>query len=164
MSWLSREIRGKQVYLYIVGCVILHLVHCFSVLEIADLLRIKIPPIGDGTTKILTPVFPFYLAFCVCAEEFLFRLPLAIPIAKGWKITWVLASALVLSVIFGAIHGGITHIFIQGVGGFMYSILFLKCGGLQQRYRQALAVTTATHFLFDVVTIGIEVARGATSI
>ncbi|OGZ97663.1 MAG: hypothetical protein A2676_03635 [Candidatus Sungbacteria bacterium RIFCSPHIGHO2_01_FULL_51_22] len=70
---------------------------------------------------------------------------------------------MVLSAIFGAAHGNIINIFIQGVSGFMSLLLFLKCGGWQGRYVKALLTTGITHTLFNGVLTLIAITGGATS-
>ena len=62
-------------------------------------------------------------------EEFIFRF---IPIKTVQRLTssktvlWI--TIISTSVLFGAIHGSLEHIFIQGTGGIILSIAFLKGG------------------------------------
>ena len=90
-------------------------------------------------------------------------MPLAFLSGVGLSTAKVLVFAIIFSVIFGFLHGGIPNIFIQGVGGFMYSVLFLKCGGLQGNYTKAIATSTAVHFLFNMTLLAIAIISGGTS-
>ena len=164
MRWLEKEALGREIGLCVVGCLVLMFAYAFSVLGAAHLLKIDIPPVSGENIPIFVFSFPIKLIVVVFIEELIFRLPLAIVVEKKWSIAKVLASALVLSAIFGVLHGSIHHIFIQGAEGFICSVLFLKCGGLQGNYLKAVAVTTTTHFLFNAMVIGIAVVGGATSI
>lgn len=67
------------------------------------------------------------LIFGVTAEELLFRIaPLAVALRLwGTRILTVI-TLLISSIIFGVIHGGVVNIFIQGIGGLIYGIFFIK--------------------------------------
>jgi membrane protease YdiL (CAAX protease family) len=164
MGWLNKEIHGRQLCICVAGCLVLEIAYAFGVFVVAYLLKIEIPPVGGETTQIFTFSFPIILFGAAFIEEVIFRLPLAIIIEMRGSIVGVLAIALLLSAIFGFLHGGIHHIFIQGVVGFISCILFLKCGGLQRNYFKALAATTVTHFLFNAILVGIAIIGGATSV
>ena len=163
--WLKREARGRQVCFCVIACVIAKFAYVLCATWIFYLLKIDVP-VAPHKTKILisTPEFPLILTVMVFFEEGLFRLPLAIAVERNWSLKTVLACALVLSAIFGFCHGGIHHIFLQGVGGIMLSVLFLKCGGAQKNYAKAFTATSAAHFLFDEVLVLLLLATGATSL
>lgn len=84
-------------------------------------------------------------------EEFWFRLlPLSLAVVVWGKSFWVYAAATVSSVIFGYIHGGVINIFLtQGVIGFSWCVLFLKCGGFQKKFLTAYLCAIMAHFLFN---------------
>lgn len=100
--------------------------------------------------SLLNLVFTLGSAFL---EERIFRLPLAIFIGKNIDLENILVIAVLLSVLFGLAHVNGTvagqRIFVQGVSGFILSVLFLKCG-MQGDYGKALMATTFTHFLYNV--------------
>lgn len=80
-------------------------------------------------------------------EEVVFRyMPLIIVIMLCGVSKKVLYCALIVSILFGFLHGGYAHIFVQGVVGILFSIVFLKCGGLQKKYIKAVSASTLTHF------------------
>lgn len=167
MDWLKKEARGKQVFLYIIGAVFLHLAWSLSALEIMRWLNISIPLMGNSIAPIFTPTLPILIFVLALMEEVFFRLPLAFVVrvsryfsVKSIGTALALASAFFLSILFGLCHGSVYHIFLQGVGGFIYSILFLKCGGYQGKYLKPLMASTAVHFLFNMSVLGIAAAQG----
>ncbi len=69
----------------------------------------------------------FELVFGVAAEEILFRIvPLAIALHLWRTRILTVITLLISSIIFGVLHGGVINIFIQGIGGLMYGIFFIK--------------------------------------
>jgi membrane protease YdiL (CAAX protease family) len=163
VHWLKKEACGWQLCFCILGCLALHIVYTIGILVAVFLLKIQIPPTSGERIQIFTISFPFALFGCAIVEEAIFRLPLAIFVAKGWTVARVLIVAIVFSVVFGVVHGSIRHIFLQGMGGFMYSVLFLKAGGLQGENLKAIATTATTHFLYNAILVGCAITRGATS-
>ena len=139
--------------------------------------------IGKRSEEILEKIISDYplaifftaLAFMALAEEITFRwAPIFIPrffiekIASRWfpefiyqfltdkLIQIILVSALLASIIFGWVHGGFIFIFIQGIIGFIWSLLFIKCGGYRggfSGYRKALLTTFVSHFTYNAVII-----------
>ncbi len=68
-----------------------------------------------------------------------------------------LSILLLTSVIFGYLHGGIINVFLQGVGGLAYGILFLKfCQG-GKRILEASALVIILHFLYDFIIFALFV-------
>ena len=115
---------------------------------------------SSGTIPILVWSFPLFLLKAVCFEEILFRLPLAILIERRWKLKNILFSAVALSVLFGTLHGSFKNILSQGVGGLLYSILFLKCGGWHRHYLKALTVTIIAHYIWNVLLVLLLLKNG----
>ncbi len=94
------------------------------------------------------------LVVIVFVEEVLFRwIPLVIAVSLFRKPKYIIASALLSSLLFGILHGGIINIFGQGVAGFYLSVIFLKFGGLQNKFIRALYISFSAHFLFNAITI-----------
>lgn len=164
MRWLKKEVHGRQLWVLMACCLVLKFVYAFSVITVVYLLEIGSPSARVEKIPIFTISFPITLVSTIFIEEIIFRLPLAIFIKKGWSIARVLVVALILSAVFGILHGSIYHIFTQGVGGFIYSVMFLKSGGLQGHYLKAVMVTTTTHLLFDAILIGVVIAAGEISL
>ena len=96
-------------------------------------------------------------------EEATFRfLPLVlsriIAIKIGNNILLLLCTAVISSVIFGYLHGHWKYVFNQGVGGFLYCLLFLKTGGLDfpsLKTFQAFLNVVVIHSLFNYTILAI---------
>jgi membrane protease YdiL (CAAX protease family) len=119
----------------------------YSVLQTND-------PTAAATTEIqkLGSMKIFYvLAAISFAEELIFRFcPLSISVSAGMKKSWTIYVALASSALFGWLHGGVVHIFMQGVAGFLYSLAYLKCGGWRGLVLKPLMVTTTAHLTWDL--------------
>ncbi|MDO8571351.1 MAG: CPBP family glutamic-type intramembrane protease [bacterium] len=107
-----------------------------------------------------TPLALLFL-FLFCAayiEETLFRLPLIFFIwwfVKIRHIRWILLPALLLSMVFGAVHGGMKYILIQGVAGIIFSCVFLKAGALKGKIIEPLLASSLTHFLTNSIIVAL---------
>jgi membrane protease YdiL (CAAX protease family) len=133
-GWFSREIatfRGVAVFVFV--ALLVHLVYTFGVLWFADAADITFS--GSGMPKTFPP-YPSVdliagILSAAFAEEMLFRLiPFGILGLLVGRHRWLLLlAALGLSALFGFVHGGATHIMLQGGGGLIYSVVYLKCGG-----------------------------------
>lgn len=163
MRWLEREARGKWVFFYIFIFLAAKFVYAFAAFLLLQYFGVDIPPPSRGKVDIVWYT-PFSLFISVLFEELAFRLfPLVIAIQSEWPTWGILLVAAVMSAIFGLLHGGIPYVFVQGVFGFAYSILFLKCGGLEKKYIKALSVTVAIHFLWNAILVSVAYANGAVS-
>ncbi len=141
LQWLGKEACGKQVVYYIIGFAILNLVLQTSGLKIAELLAIDLSSMSKNTMTDTTPDIFYMMIVPVLMEEATFRLG-PIFCAKKLELSTpkILMVALISSVAFGYLHGNVYNIFFQGTAGFLYSLLLLKCGGLQEHYGKALVV------------------------
>ncbi|HXV26765.1 MAG TPA: CPBP family glutamic-type intramembrane protease [Candidatus Paceibacterota bacterium] len=94
------------------------------------------------------------MVLVVLVEEAVFRLPLLIPLhfAGPGKVT--AASVIVLSVVFGELHGS-WHFMVQGLSGIVLSLVFLKCGGVRGRwgYLKGYACAAVVHYSFNAAAI-----------
>jgi hypothetical protein len=69
-------------------------------------------------------------------------------------IKTALIIAIPASMYFGYLHGGYVHILMQGIGGYILSIVYIKCGGLSARCLAGWASSSALHFFMNMsVTI-----------
>ena len=162
--WLEKEACGKQLYGYLAGFVVAGFLWDVIAAEILYLLGIDFSSLSKTEKNIpmLTLTFPLVLIAGALLEEVLFRLPLAFAVHMGWSVNNILAGAFVLSILFGALHGGAPHILVQGGSGFLYSLLFLKCGGYQRKYLKALATASTAHFLHNGMIVIALIAGGET--
>ncbi len=158
IRWLNVEARGAKLIGMVTGATLAGIVLCKLTL-LALILAGYYPPAVPGAHALLNegPVgwIVTLLGLSAISEEFFFRAPL-FAIGKACSRTVTLGAAAGLSIIFGLLHGGLAHIPLQGVLGFILSLVFLKCGGLQCNFYKALAASSATHFLYNmgVVAIG----------
>lgn len=153
LQWLQVEAYGKDVFLVVVAATALCWFWNAGILILMHFIGGGLSLVGQGNilvSRIYSPVGVFGAALF---EEIIFRLPLAIFVERNWSTDKVLTVAVPLSAVFGYLHGGIMHVFLQGVSGFMFSLVFLKCGGWQRNYAKAVLASTATHFLFNVTVI-----------
>ncbi len=162
-GWLKEEVKGKWILFSIIACLFLDFaLNCFVIL-ILNIFDITISAQNESGIPILTPSFPIMLICTAYFEELIFRAPLALLVlltAERWKLRVIFIVAVALSILFGLVHGGIPNIFLQGIGGLLWSILFLKCGGYQKKFIKPLAVTTITHFLFNGILALICLSQG----
>lgn len=90
----------------------------------------------------------WYFVIAALAEELMFRAPLYLPARFGFHKATVICLV-VFAVAFGFAHGGIINIAAQGVGGILLGVVFLKCGGMQQKFFKALLASTSYHALYN---------------
>lgn len=102
------------------------------------------------------------IVICAGIEEAIFRLfPLVIiqllffPLLKEkGKTILLLSSVVILSVLFGYLHGNVLNITLQGVAGLFFSVLYLKRGGYWNNDPvKGLCSSTAAHALFNIVLV-----------
>lgn len=129
--------------------------------------------------------------FVALGEEVLFRLPLSIlgrlsqllrwavlkisgnpgpPVGseeylasrRRWAAPFVLPLALLLPPLFGIAHGMWQFVFIQGVAGLMFTLLYLKCGGGMGKVVKPLLICALAHFIIDGTIFGLAILSGQT--
>ena len=90
-------------------------------------------------------------------EELIFRtLPLGLiaHFSSGKPRRALLAIRIIAtSVIFGWLHGGLIHVFIQGVSGAGLAIVFLKCGDLTRHYARGTGYAYLVHMSFNATLL-----------
>jgi membrane protease YdiL (CAAX protease family) len=155
MKWIMKEPKTIEGCLAIILLIsFLNFTWMVGTLPIFDFLLPPNDPTGAATAEIhkLRSMEIFYvLSLASFGEEFFFRFcPLFIAVKAGMRKSWIICVALASSALFGWLHGGVVHIFMQGVAGFLYSLAYLKCGGWRGAVLKPLAVTTTTHLTWDV--------------
>jgi len=149
--WLRKEAQGKAALFWILATVKVNFVYAFVALWVLISVGVIVPA-SPGVDDFLDIGFVALLLISLkyaLFEELLFRFPLAILVWLQYSLGNLLVFALMFSILFGLAHGSPENILIQGVFGFMLSLLFLKCGGLQGRPFKALACTFAAHWLYN---------------
>jgi len=109
---------------------------------------------------VMTPLTLLDVAVLVSFEEAVFRLPLGFAMRQGLSIGKVLCLAGISSVIFGILHGGLDHIPVQGLSGFLDCILFIKCAGGGRSIQKAMVAVVSTHYLYDLALIVFLICSG----
>ncbi len=103
--------------------------------------------------------YPFlaFIVFPIMAfiEELLFRfIPIYLSDKIFKNINHVLIVQIFVNIGFGWIHGGVENIFIQGFGGFGYSMLYVwihnKFG-----HHMAFSFTTLLHYIHNLILISL---------
>lgn len=167
--WLQKEAKGWSVLGWIIISVLLIFLYSAAVGLLIDrvvgsdsenewnLLRAadKAPHISFWGVFVI-----IFMYFCFASrEEILFRwLPFTIVCLEKFNFKTVITTAIISSVIFGYLHGGFIHIFVQGIGGFIFCLLYLKCGGYHNRNIKAVFVSTSAHALYNVLLIALIIA------
>ena len=158
-SWFKEEAKGTAVLFYMVIFLILDLFLNCLISMLFDVFNVVVPH-SEPNSSILTFYFPIILLGMAFIEEIFFRFPLVLLVALKLRLWIILAVSVILSIIFGLLHGGIPNIFLQGIGGLFYSILFLKCGGYHGKLIKPLAAAAFTHFFFNGVLVLMCLAQG----
>lgn len=101
-----------------------------------------------------------YAMWQMMREELLSRIiPLsaAVVIGRMWQNKWLIPITFVCFsvVFFGWSHGGPQFIFLQGISGGAYGLVFLKCGGLRGGVGllKASILTYATHVSNNTISL-----------
>jgi hypothetical protein len=154
-QWLLDEARWRAIPIFLGIVLVAQHLYMFCITNFFSFFHIG--PFGTLWGGIGSLPLPAFIVVASLVEESLFRFfPLVLSriIAKHpLEITLLIAVA--SSIVFGFIHGGIVHIFVQGVLGFIWCILFLKCGGNHDNPLKALFVTWTSHALYNFVLLGL---------
>lgn len=152
-QWLTHESKGWRLVGLSALTLLINFFTSFSIILVLLALHIHLPDQLKNLDHanffvILVTVLPgtFF-------EELLFRLPMALAVHRWGRSYKVLVSAVVLSVVFGFVHGTVFNILIQGLVGFAYCILFLKAGGYVGKNKKAILTTWIVHSLYDLILI-----------
>lgn len=149
LDWLTASVPISQLWLYITGAVILTFGWDYVARAVVYVTSRRV--FADDRVSKITPLYLLGLFFWALAEEAFWRFPLVILVVIGVKILPILIVAAAISLLFGAAHSKLINILLQGGDGFLWCLLFLKCGGLQGNYFQALLVTTIVHFVCNFI-------------
>lgn len=148
-KWLEREPTLKQVMVWIPLSAIGYVVYCACVIVIATHFE-SMPAALTAKSALQWPILTWSFLpglFCLALiEEFLFRfLPSVCLLDRKSSDFDLLFFILLTSWAFGMMHGGKDHLIFQGVAGLLFSIVFLKCGGMKEKYFLGLLASTVVH-------------------
>jgi hypothetical protein len=68
---------------------------------------------------------------------------------------------MILPAILGYLHGGWPNIVLQGFAGLVYSVIFLKFGGLEKHFVKGLLASSFAHFLHNLTLALLLLACGS---
>lgn len=155
-AWLEVEPSGRELWKFFAK--VIFGLWCFAVIIEAGFNILGVNPPADQRFDYLIKEHPVLimslLPLFAAIEEFIFRLPLILFIWKNAQPKTMLMIMIFLSVIFGLGHGGWVGVPIQGVMGFIFCLVFLKCGGMQKKYMKAFFSSTGVHFAYNFIVIG----------
>lgn len=157
-QWLRKEATPKESLYLIIGVLAASLAYSvFLDIAFPGLMErlFRQPKAG---LPILSPLTAAIVLITVFLEELMFRFPLAF--FRKLPFPVVMAMVAVLSVVFGRVHGSWLNVPIQGVIGVMFSLLFLKLGGLNGSKGKALLLMTAIHFVYDAMALSVNYLSG----
>ncbi len=116
----------------------------------------------DMGLEILSLSFIPLLFLLAGIEEMIFRiLPLTWAMRNVSKQNIVLA-ALFTAIAFGFVHGGLANIPLQGLGGLVYAIVFIKYAH-GERYMEAGFVVITIHTVFNGLIALLSLSEGVTT-
>ena len=121
-----------------------------------------------NTVDMLSIQFAGLLVYYAFREEVVFRLiPLTLVASvlrhavSNDNIPTRLTILVIVSLIFGYIHGGYDHLLVQGVSGLTFGIVYMKCGGSNYKSNvhifRGLLCSTLVHYsvnyIFSIMTV-----------
>ncbi len=163
LGWLQKEVTGLGILCFCLVILIADLINTCSLMFLLQKLfgKEKQWLFGGELSNYLLrwPILSMTmrLFFSSIIEETFYRLlPLLFAVDLWGPGISVIIVAIIASMIFGLMHGGAANLLTQGVGGFLYSVVFLKCGGLQEHYFKAFLICILMHTAYNVIMIMID--------
>jgi len=116
--------------------------------------RVETPEAAEGLLQIDLFQMVLVVFVTVFIEELLFRtLPIFVARWINPSIRWIFAIAVIATIVFGYIHGGVANIFIQGVAGLFFAIIYIKGGGYHGRHLRAWCAAGLGHYLYNMLIL-----------
>lgn len=174
--WLEREYHG-------IGVIVFSLLVAFFALSYSSVALNFLFSVGwvsispdvprHPGIEMLRLSFPFRLFTGALLEEILFRyLPFQMAVYRSeefdienyWKVkaSVIIYATCWSSVVFGLMHGNFFNIFIQGVVGIFFCLVFLKCGGMKRNFGKAVIASAFCHFSYNGLIALIALSSGET--
>lgn len=155
-TWLRREASVFSSIVWAILCLVLQKIYVFIFFYLISFAEI---PVGEnevirGIFELPLPSLFFMLVQFAFFEEVIFRLPISwIVKTSDKKLSGVIFASAVFSLLFGLAHSYVFSVFLQGVLGFLFCILYLKCGGFEGKILKPLIVTTLTHATYNFLLV-----------
>ena len=165
LDWIFRPPTAKE-YMRLPFIVLgLDLLYNLAVIIVLVLLGIDPEPVDDThAVPIASWWFVLSIVWVSIEEEVIFRIiPLVLLLRYVRNRVIIMVAVLAISALFGYVHHGWESIAMQGVGGVLYSILFIKYAENGTRYYQASAVVILVHTIYNAIIMMIYGASGGTT-
>jgi membrane protease YdiL (CAAX protease family) len=153
VSWLRTEPVGIELYSFLIMTTMVYTI----ISTILGITSYYLGFVDENQRRVETfltevPLMTIFVTFFIgiVKEEVIFRLPLALFIKLKAGLPAILTVSVVSSILFGYYHGDWVNLKHQSVGGLVYCIVFLKCGGLHGNYKKAFLSALAVHLLYDL--------------
>ncbi len=157
--WVERPVPQDRLLRFLAACVLVHLLLAIGAAALLVQLGLKMHRAGSGTHPINLAIIPLLIVVAFNEECFFRFAPLAFATTIGNRSVIVVAAVL-SSAIFGWLHGDWMNLFVQGVGGLFYCIVFLKCSSFGKDLRRGLCCSTAAHAAFDLLIVALASLAG----
>ena len=159
-SWLNEEPYELEVPALIAKGLIVSFLYMILITSVYHFLKIDVRIWGHNSGTPINSELPFLMLWVAFIEEIIFRVPLVIPMMFKAGTGTVVFCAVALSSIFGILHGSLMNIPIQGVLGFIFSLMFIKCCKERGNLGKALLTSTAIHYSYNMTLIAVAYAGG----
>lgn len=149
-AWLEREIVTRNLPYFITLAILCAWITTIFGQMFLSLWDVQLSNGNVSDIRQMSSFWAFtnFMIPVVMMEELIYRAPLVL--VAHFSRPLIIPSILVSSVLFGWAHGDWTNIFVQGVDGIIFSVVFLKCGGMRNNLPKGLLSATIAHILFDM--------------
>ena len=160
--WLYKKPEGFFAYTRLILCAF-----AINILWLATILNLENRSPAYFDWQRLNGFEILYLGLHAFIEELLFRwspIFLLIILSGRKPVPLLLLASLASSVYFGFAHGLNWHcLYLQGVAGFIFSLVFIKCSSPNSRRifllnNKAILVTTIIHALYNLTLVSFGIA------
>ncbi len=152
IGWLKTEVYGANAVLFIIFfSLIALLVAEINVRILTYFLNIEHKEKIFPLTLSLVP----WMFLWALKEEFVYRRPISLIVSRNGLGYVCLAWVIIAQIIFGLDHGSFYNIFIQGVAGCFYVVIFLKCGGASGKIIKPMLASASGHALYNLILVAI---------
>lgn len=163
-KWLEKEPTLKQFLVWAPLSAIGYVVYCACMIVIA--MHFEFMPALTTKSVLHWPILTWSFLpglFCLALiEEFFFRfLPSVCLLDRKSSDFDLLFFILLTSWAFGMMHGGKEHLIFQGVAGLLFSAVYLKCGGIKEKYFLGLLASTVVHTCVNATIALLMLCNGA---
>ncbi len=161
LDWLSVEPVFEEKIFSASVVLVIKFVFAITFFMAINFLGVNLGQPESITWRLTASTFPVILLVTL-VENFLFRSLPVYFINLFTKRTWntsvvYVVVGIISSIILGLMSGTIYGFFLQGMGGFILFMLFVKCGGYNGKKLTPLVITTFVHSLFNCSFLGASV-------